>query len=258
MLMSFPMFVVMVAVDSHWISTSLRSVYPDMLRDGPVTPDHYLEKIFQLPVWLDELTPEDARRMAAAIVGPPTSTGPVPSPETGAAQVSATGAPTGSAPASPPATTSSDGGVDLATSSPAAISLDDAERLSIPALAPLLTRSPRALKRYVNTYYLLKTLVAPDDLELARVLLAIAIGRPALGEQLFDAITAADATVSLGTVVDRLPEDSRKWIALTTETEWRKRDCHTAGVVVSQVRQFVFRSERRGSPELDLSTKPAR
>lgn len=212
------------------------------------TPDHYLEKIFQLPVWLDELTPENARRMAAALVGLPASSGTTTSQrlsvEPGSETVASSPADSpGSAAVPPPAVTA--GNVDLATSPPESISLDEAEMRAIPALAPLLTRSPRALKRYVNTYYLLKTLVAADDLEVARVLLAIAIGRPELGERLFDAITVAEATHLLGALVDDLSPVDKDWIALTTEAGWSKRDCGSARPVVKQVRQFVFRSERR-------------
>ena len=48
LLLSYPLFVVVVAVDAHWVSKSLATVYPTLLAGGGVTPDNYLEKIFQL------------------------------------------------------------------------------------------------------------------------------------------------------------------------------------------------------------------
>ena len=75
MLLTFPLFVVVVAVDAHWISKSLAAVYPKLLTDGDVTPDNYLEKIFQMPVWLDRPSQLAASTMARALLAGPDQPG---------------------------------------------------------------------------------------------------------------------------------------------------------------------------------------
>ena len=253
MLMSFPLFVVVVAVDSHWIARSLLSVYPDMLTDDQVTTDHYLEKIFQLPVWLDQPAPEAVSTMARTLLGSTNGNGHTPAPEGGAApNHAATDHPvaaSSTAATAPEAVPTSAAlrNIALATTPPQSILLEESESAAIATLAPLLTRSPRALKRYLNTYRLLKALVDPASLRLARVLLAISTGRPRLGEQLCSAIGDAPADTTLGSLVDRLAPQDRDWLAAYTDTSWRRETCASARPVVAQVRRFVFRTDLRSS-----------
>jgi hypothetical protein len=189
MLLSFELFVVVVAVDAHWVSRSLAAVYPDLLSGGEVTPDNYLEKIFQLPVWLERPSPAAATAMATALLG-----GPLDPRATGREEDDGAGEAAG--PASVPGRAPDEvggpahpdgrhtGSVSLATTPPAAVTLQPTETQAIASLAPMLARSPRALKRYINTYRLVKALVAEEHLERARLLLAVATGRPATGERL--------------------------------------------------------------------------
>lgn len=252
MLMSFPLFVVVVAVDSHWISKSLQSIYPTMLSGGEVTSDNYLEKIFQLPVWLDQPASEATSSMTLSLLGvseeplplesddqaiegddsdgaePPGTTAPSEAPQPEA---------TGVAPAEPR-------NIALATTTPQSINLEEDESRAIARLSPLLTRSPRALKRYLNTYRLLKALVDPGDLELARVLLAVATGRPGLGDQLFDRIEApVEPTDTIAMVIDRMPLADKTWLDSYPDKTWRTAECVNAQPVVTQVRRFVFRAK---------------
>jgi hypothetical protein len=74
LLLAFPLFVVIVAVDARWLSQSLQTQYQNLLststrRDGlelsegfehQASPQDYLEKIFQIPFWVRPL-PEKAR-----------------------------------------------------------------------------------------------------------------------------------------------------------------------------------------------------
>src|SRR5262249_20573610 len=70
LLLAFPLFVVVVAVDARWLSQSLLTKYQNLLvRDVPelskgfgrqASPQDYLEKIFQVPFWVRPL-PEKAR-----------------------------------------------------------------------------------------------------------------------------------------------------------------------------------------------------
>lgn len=69
------------------------------------------------------------------------------------------------------------------------LELTPEEIADITALAGLVSRPPRAVKRIINTYHLLKVIEGdPTELERVRVLLAIAVGRPSLGERLLTVI----------------------------------------------------------------------
>lgn len=75
LLLAFPLFVVVVAVDSRWLSRSLEKHYEGLLASERsdngqqqvegfthrATPQDYLEKIFQIPFWVKPL-PEYARK----------------------------------------------------------------------------------------------------------------------------------------------------------------------------------------------------
>jgi len=77
LLLTFPLFVVVVGVDARWVSRSLAHKYRDLwrhdgiknqqiakdpetgeLRDTAAQPQDYLEKIFQIPFWLRPMTEE--------------------------------------------------------------------------------------------------------------------------------------------------------------------------------------------------------
>ncbi|HEV2879072.1 MAG TPA: P-loop NTPase fold protein, partial [Candidatus Eremiobacteraceae bacterium] len=68
LLLCFPLFVVVVAVDARWVSRALHERFPGLLAEGPevqellanpappprsgASSDDYLEKIFQIPYWV--------------------------------------------------------------------------------------------------------------------------------------------------------------------------------------------------------------
>ncbi|HNE09007.1 MAG TPA: P-loop NTPase fold protein [Leptospiraceae bacterium] len=82
LLLSFPAFVVVVAVDARWVSQSLRIGYRDLFgeeisldTDGDgipdsfrATPHDYLEKIFQIPFWLYPMNIEGRRNLLAQLM----------------------------------------------------------------------------------------------------------------------------------------------------------------------------------------------
>jgi serine/threonine protein kinase len=77
LLLSFPAFVVVVAVDSRWVSQSLKIGYRELFGDSVnvdsdgdgipdfyrATPHDYLEKIFQIPFWLYPMNMEGRRNL---------------------------------------------------------------------------------------------------------------------------------------------------------------------------------------------------
>jgi hypothetical protein len=255
MLLSYPLFVVVVAVDAHWVSRSLATVYPSLLTGGNVTPDHYLEKVFQLPVWLERPTSDAAIQMALELVkiGEPNEAkaDAEVTPELTAAErpVPATARDS----ASPPSDRQREGelpsmgrprNVSLATTPPSSIAIDESERTAIARLAPTISRSPRALKRYLNTYRLLKAITHPDALKHVQFLLAVATGEPAIGERLLTEIEKATPDTTLDEIVSGWPVRHQEWIR--TEAlefaSWASVDCGELRATASQVRRFVFRT----------------
>ncbi|WAC73531.1 P-loop NTPase fold protein [Roseateles sp. SL47] len=75
MLMAFPLFTVFVAVDVRWLIQALASEYAGMLApiDEPsgrhrAAPHDYLEKIFQLPYWIEEVNEKSGARLLKALL----------------------------------------------------------------------------------------------------------------------------------------------------------------------------------------------
>jgi hypothetical protein len=72
LLLAFPLFVVVVGVDVRWVERSLALSHPTLLEpDGKgASPRDYLEKIFQIPFWLEPLDAEASRGMLQSLLGP--------------------------------------------------------------------------------------------------------------------------------------------------------------------------------------------
>lgn len=80
MLLAFELFVVVVAVDARWVEESLRQSYTWLAREaqgageaaagdaGHVTPQDYLEKIFQIAFWLEPMSANRAAEYLRSLV----------------------------------------------------------------------------------------------------------------------------------------------------------------------------------------------
>jgi hypothetical protein len=205
LLLAFPLFVVVVGVDARWLQHSLAEHYKEQLsllgdREGKATVTDYLEKIFQIPFWLQPIVStkggkEDRyNRLIDDLLEPRTRDGPN---RPGESSEGPTGAATsGSAhpieakePESRPSPDPEDlqqpkGAADdldrtgqanaagLSAQTPAAAGnkptvrtpaethaamvLEDAEKKLMKALGPLVGKSPRAVRRFVNLYRLIR------------------------------------------------------------------------------------------------------
>ena len=194
LLLAFPLFVVVVAVDSRWLTRCLRDRYPKIFGatdngdgEASATPMDYLEKIFQIPLWLQPLSPDQRVAMVRALLRDPEretaekkrspgTTGSAPeeqpdkTPEatmvraetlkTSDAQTATIGAhPQAQAPQQahvPPKPLA----IDL---NPPALMISDEEWAFIEDLGALLSYTPRALKRFANTYRLVKGALPEHD-----------------------------------------------------------------------------------------------
>jgi KAP family P-loop domain len=225
LLLAYPLFVVVVGVDVRWLSQALETEYRDLLtssnRDGETSmPAHtgaataqdYLEKIFQLPMWLrpmagdafarlvGDLTepagakPEpdiDVSLAASVIVGEPGATGKTAATRS----MAATGEPNAIS------DTTAQSAAKAQTESPdlsaAVLELDDEERSYLARLAPLIS-TPRVAKRLVNTYRLVRAYKTPPaDASAYRellVLLAIVCSFPAEAPALLGATETASGS----------------------------------------------------------------
>jgi hypothetical protein len=175
LLLSFPAFIVVVAVDSRWVSQSLRFSYQelfgnelDMDSDGDgipdffrATPHDYLEKIFQIPFWLYPMNMDGRRNLITKLME-------ISMKEEDLNQ------------STPPITETSKEEIEVKESNNYEDVIPDKDQettlfhfAEIPdktdqlviqrseldysiIISPLLGQSPRALKRFVNVYLLVK------------------------------------------------------------------------------------------------------
>ncbi len=167
LLLAIDLFVVVVGVDIRWAAQSLLERYPQHLRPvsfEKVTTDvppgegasalDYLEKIFQIPFWLPPMEESASRELIRALV-----------PVTGkAASGEGNGAPATARSKSPQAErgATSNVGDTAQTARPkgeldaGSLRIEASERDFMLGLAGAVGKSPRRLKRFVNTYRILK------------------------------------------------------------------------------------------------------
>lgn len=181
LLLAFPLFMVVVAVDPRWLRRCLEKHYPDLLAlrteqpivlgdvlpSRPATAQDYLEKIFQVPFTLQPLRGEGFRKLVRGLAAPkvasaaPRDTGAAPSapppapatppPAPAPAPAAATPLPPVAAPAPPTEAET----IQRVTIS--AWELRDIQRLAS------LFRTPRTVKRFINTYRFLRASLAQED-----------------------------------------------------------------------------------------------
>jgi hypothetical protein len=190
MLLSFRLFVVMVAVDARWLSRSLETRYPDFFAAG--TEDHdkqrkdsgegaerkrrqkdatkkrngserataadYLEKIFQIPYWVPTMTGKTSIALVGELVAADrivqSLPGSDPQPVLPPIEVNAYVGP------------KAEDDQDRIGAAPSrALGLTDAEIKTLTALSPYLGGSPRRARRFVNVYRVAKASLTPDDVK---------------------------------------------------------------------------------------------
>jgi hypothetical protein len=183
LLLAFPLFVVVVGVDARWVKRSLNLRYKDQLWspensgwDG-ATPQDYIEKIFQIPFWLEPLSADSTRRYLEGLLAasPPTTrrgqpetatdeSGQVASDTAGEASrkpgTVAEQSPTERAPVASgfkPVELSAAAEEEPASESlPDLLEIEPLEQDFMLELAALVRRTPRAVKRFVNIYRLFR------------------------------------------------------------------------------------------------------
>jgi hypothetical protein len=216
LLLAFPLFVVVVAVDSRWLSQSLQSHYGALLGSDNgytrnssslrATPQDYLEKIFQIPFWVSPLGDQARLRIIQGMVTDSRAQQPpdqekIPTAE-GATPTDGSSKPDREA---QPSST-----LDLSflqpmqvydpqaetNPNPPGLKILDPELQFMADLRALLGETPRSVKRFVNVYWLMKSIALSqvDDFistepfagyRRVQFLLAILTGLPTLAHELF-------------------------------------------------------------------------
>lgn len=172
LLLSFELFVVVVGVDVRWAARSLAEEYPRHLSAGRYEGEDtqpgaaikaagqgasaldYLEKIFQIPFWLPPMDEQASRNMIADLLPRPRerAAGVKPDPASGTPADGDAAPPEGQAPTRTPALV----GPAVSRTRAEALVIEPAERAFLLSLAGAVGKSPRRLKRFVNTYRILK------------------------------------------------------------------------------------------------------
>lgn len=173
LLLTFPLFVVMVAVDVRWIRKALLSHYPGLISEAgelkqTASVSDYLEKIFQIPYWvrpMDSLSSEQfLRSQLNRIKGPAGKKGSSASS----------------------ASKQKKERVFVRENTPKTLRITQQETEALQALVPYVGTSPRRALRFLNVYRLIKVsfngaeakTLACGDYKLLLTLLAMAMGTP--------------------------------------------------------------------------------
>jgi len=265
LLLFFPLFVVVVGVDSRWLSRSLHEHYRGMLSDeamgedkeAPAGSQDFLEKIFQVPFWLRRMTPDSVQVLVHSLISsyeleastpvemhapPPDGVTAAIEPEPAADRSVAEAPNLGTAGDDPAlaAAKRTTGEAEIAKSiigeslaAPSeSLTITEAELAFMDKVCPLMPRTPRSVKRFVNIYRLYKAALSPPALakflgtparpgnyRAVQVLLALVTGSPPLAQQVFrelrncesgsskqlsDLVKIAEAGKSWETTVDAL------------------------------------------------------
>ncbi len=217
LLLAFPLFIVVVAVDPRWLRQCLEIHYPDLLSPAksdegdeealhqPSTPQDYLEKIFQIPLYLRPINETGYRGMIDGLAGIDLAVPAAQSPATSASSGDATEVDKPAAAESPiiaptamahPALENDNAGQRTKSKTtsnklnPEQLKFQAWELQDMKRLSPLF-RTPRAVKRFVNIYRLLRVSIPSSELSafegtaqtpgryrVAQILLAIVSGYP--------------------------------------------------------------------------------
>lgn len=222
LLLGFDIFVVVVSVDPRWLINSLQQHYQGQMKpseagdEWTAIPQDYLEKIFQIPF---ALRPMDSYGYKT-LIGSVLPARAVPPPEPGGAEgalppESANVISEAVPPAdqTTPTTATHEESLPIEDVDPASLRVYPHELQFAKSLWPLVT-TPRAAKRLVNTYRLIRASLSEEDLDTlvtrdyqaVFLLLAALIRFPDAAVQLFDDLLGNDTDEDLWEVMETDPD----------------------------------------------------
>jgi KAP family P-loop domain len=281
LLLAFELFVVVVGVDIRWAARSLAEKYPCHLSAG-IFESHgnslhgeaetdsgsaldYLEKIFQIPFWLPPMEEDASRNMIAEMV--PRTTNGAETPDERQTAERQADQPTGATSTGSEQEHHGHGQFGSTnTTKPALLTIEPEERNFMLGLAGAVGKSPRRLKRFVNTYRILKasldglqreTFVVQGgnqgEYRAAMALLALVTGAPSSSLGVLEFLAKSkenDALETLDQHVSQLSGLSEVQYAQAALAIYRKSTATTQPTVqelqkwAPRVARFSFRSGR--------------
>ncbi|MEV0846404.1 P-loop NTPase fold protein [Streptomyces sp. NPDC049954] len=228
LMLALPLFVVVVAVDPRWLLRSLEHHYSELFSVsdrsphttdtlGTATPLDYLDKIFQIPFVVPPVTPEKTARLITALLEAPEATS-LPGP-VGVDQLDDAGREED--PADPPASQDESAPTRDETEAhredPVQLRLLPQE-VRFMSRVGSLTQTPRAAKKLVNLYRLVRIGVpggdlvrfegsadAPGEHQVVQTLLALLVGDPHHAVGVFRAVMAASPNSKITDVLNGMP-----------------------------------------------------
>ncbi len=239
LLLAFPLFVCVVAVDPRWIEQCLRERNAHLFgsnKDGDsaggsdsdsphVTVGDYLEKIFQIPMWMQPIE----RRQRASLVKSLLGTTATPEPKGSSANAPSAHVLLSSASQNQEGNGNNGNQADgfqatvkKAEETPDPLRITHDEAAFVDRVAPLLSDKPRALKRFVNTYRLLKASLPDIDRQtfvsdapsssykICMSQLALFTGQPRLAPKLVrQLVLTGNGDITLAAWCKKLPAEER-------------------------------------------------
>jgi hypothetical protein len=252
LLLAFELFVVVVAVDSRWLTFALTDelrALDAVNRSGRrATPHDYVEKIFQLPFWVQPLSADGRRSLVRGLlegsVRAPGANGAQPGETTERLAI-------GTSEEKALLTMLSRGGANPRLDAHV-LALTPEDLRFMETLAPLLGDTPRRVKRFVNVTQLLLALPpslefdanVPPDRSVVAFLAAVNSGLPGLAPRLFDAVasgspgTISDAVAKLTGVPADEHELLTKW--LREQPVWQTLPLSRLDTRLDVVRRLSF------------------
>jgi len=253
LLLAFDSFVAVVGVDARWIRAALASHYEGQFADsakagshrasalGP-TPDDYLEKIFQIPFWLRSISIDPASESLSTLLdevaGKPLSDdepeGELEYAPSGLDHLVLDGSPNLANGVAPPP--ESLGSAPDIVEEERELAFFSRERQLFEELGPLISRSPRTVKRFINSYRIIRDhhrdnlnafVSAEVNAPYAAVafLLAIEVGLSRAERDLcIDAIFGEDVKMTVGMLSDWLSDPNEGQTHADQGLPWSWRD----------------------------------
>lgn len=271
LLLAFPLFIVVVGVDSRWVSRSLRKHYLTLLyqQETPekdlegdtmtASTQDYLEKIFQIPFWLKPVDPNLIGDLVNGLLDSSQRETPGRLEKGGEGEKPAVkpggeergeeeGENFGAAETSEDEEERKEGeDIDL---NPSVLQLTDFELKYMGRLGVVMGRTPRSVKRFVNIYRLLKAsraetrdpaFLGPDrECRAPLFLFSVMTGHPRAARRFFSAISEDSKNGSISELRKTLPTyNDRYWERFTKALEAFDEKSPTDTLNVSLLKKWL-------------------
>ncbi len=264
LLLAFDLFVVVVAVDSRWLDQALQRHFPALSSENGdaarASSDDYLEKIFQIPFWIQPLSEGARRNMIGGLLGGHLAR---PGGDTDDELWDHSGLEVGDAEQAILADMAPGAELPLLRAADLTLTSDELEFLD--NLAPLLGDTPRAVKRFANLYQLVRIIhrsrgsnggaEVPNDNELIAFALAIGDGLPLFAPAFMDKLAAATEFETMGTVLGQMHDPRyeagrERLLTWLVKNNWMNVPVGRSAKFAKLVERFLFRVGRQRLAEV--------